>query len=50
MNRIARFEKVSFAQFEKDYSINMQKREYWKEQYRKKKESEGKVYPRYPGY
>ena len=38
------------SQFAKDYSINMQKREYWKEQYRKKKEREGKAYPRYPGY
>ena len=38
------------SQFAKDYSINMQKREYWKKQYRKKKEREGKVYPRYPGY
>ena len=38
------------SQFAKDYSVNMQKREYWKEQYRKKKEREGKAYPRYPGY
>ena len=38
------------SQFAKDYSVNMQKREYWKEQYRKKKEREGKASPRYPGY
>ena len=38
------------SQFQKDYDTNMQKREYWREQYRRKKESEGKAYSRYPGY
>ena len=38
------------SQFQKDYDTNMQKREYWREQYRRKKESEGKTYSRYPGY
>ena len=38
------------SQFQEDYDTNMQKREYWREQYRRKKESEGKAHSRYPGY
>jgi len=38
------------SQFIKDYNRCMLAREYWREQYRKQKESEDKVYPRYPGY
>jgi hypothetical protein len=36
--------------FINDYDTNMQKREYLREQYRRKKESEDKTYSRYPGY